>query len=109
MKTQSCKAKGRNLQKFVASRIRELFGLPEEDVKSTSMGAGGMDVQLSAKARESFPYAVECKSHARMAIYNLYDQAKANSGELKPLLVVKANRRQPLVVLDWSDFEELLK
>ena len=53
MKPSSCKAKGRRLQQRVAQSIRDAFaGLAEEDVRSTSMGAGGEDVQLSSQARE---------------------------------------------------------
>jgi hypothetical protein len=74
------------------------------------MGAGGIDVQLSEKAREAFPYAVECKSYARVAIYNWWKQAVENSPpELSPVLVVKQNRSEPLVIVSWDTFEDLIK
>lgn len=72
------------------------------------MGATGTDVLLSDLAARHFPYSIECKNHARMAIYALYEQAVANLAEgTKPLLVVKQNRSDPLVVLSLADFMEL--
>lgn len=108
MLTSSAKAKGRNLQNFVASKLRDLFGFPESDCKSTSMGVSGVDIQLSEKAREKFNYDVECKSYANIAVYKWWEQAVKNSTN-QPLLVIKANRKQPLVVLSWDQFEDLIK
>lgn len=112
MKAQSAKAKGRKLQQWVRDKIIEYFrewGVAPEDVKSTSMGAGGEDVTLSPFAREMFPYSVECKSHKSMAIYKYYDQAKSNSGDNEPLLIVKINNREPLAVVDADHFFFLTK
>lgn len=109
MKPQSAKAKGRLLQQDVAKRILSLFpSLTENDVKSTGMGQGGMDVQLSEAARALFPYAVECKSRKSMVIYNDFEQASTNCDNLEPLLVVKANRKPPLVAMHIDHFFELL-
>lgn len=79
--------------------------LEPDDVKSTSMGASGIDVLLSPAAQSYFPWAVECKSYARMAIYGFYEQAVANkTNKLAPLVVIKANHKEPLVVLSLEDF-----
>jgi len=107
MKTQSKKAKGRNLQKFVRDLILKTFPqLEPDDVKSTSMGAGGEDVQLSPAARKLFPYSIECKSLKAIAVYKYYEQAQANSGKYEPLVVIKANHKKPLVLLDAEYFFE---
>ena len=59
MKPQSAKAKGRNLQKWVRDLLLENFPtLEADDVRSTSMGAGGEDVQLSPAARKLFKFSV---------------------------------------------------
>ena len=109
MKTSSCKAKGRNLQKWVRDLILESFpSLEADDVRSTSMGAGGEDVQLSPAARKLFPYSVECKSVEKLNVWAAYEQAEANSGEHEPLLVMKKNRKKPLVVIDAEAFVKLL-
>jgi len=110
MKTQSAKAKGRRLQQWVRDMIYKTFPvLKEGDVRSTSMGAGGEDIQLSPKARKSFPYSVECKSKAKYAVYKDYDQAVSNCGKYQPLLVIKADRRDPLVVIDAKYFFKMVK
>lgn len=110
MKTQSAKAKGRKLQQWVRDKIIHYFkkfGVEPEDVKSTSMGAGGEDIQLSPFARDMFPYSIECKSHKSMAVYKLYDQAVENKHPYaEPLLIVKANNRDPLAVVDAEFFIE---
>ncbi len=46
MKTSSAKNKGRRLQKWLAEQIIAVFGLKPDDVRSTSSGAGGVDVLL---------------------------------------------------------------
>ncbi len=74
------------------------------------MGASGTDVLLSSAAKECFPYAIECKSRASFAIYKDYAQAVEHSKKehTEPLLVIKANNKQPLVVLDAEFFIELM-
>lgn len=91
--------------------IRDVYPeLSEHDVRSTSMGSSGVDVLLSTAALERFPYSVECKNHAKMAVYSLYAQATANVIEgTKPLLVIKQNRSDPLVVLSLKDFMDVCK
>jgi len=105
MKTASAKAKGRNLQGWVRDLILATFpSLHQDDVKSTSMGAQGEDVQLSPAAREHFPFSVECKAYATFAIYKHYDQAVANARGMQPLLIIKGNRKRPLAVVDAEWF-----
>lgn len=106
MKTSSAKSKGRKLQQWV----RDLFlllgvNLEPDDVRSTSMGAGGVDVQLSPAARKQFPFAIECKSRKAFAVYKDYDQAVENCPKgVEPVLVLKANRRKPMVMVDAEYF-----
>ena len=110
MKPQSAKAKGRKLQQWVRDIILESFpSLEADDVRSTSMGAGGEDVQLSPAARRLMPYSIECKSVEKLNVWAAYEQAEANSGEHEPLLVMKKNRKEPLVVLDAKAFINLIK
>jgi hypothetical protein len=106
MKPSSAKNKGRLLQNWVVTWILHTFpDLEPDDVRSTSMGAGGEDIKLSPAARKLFPYSVECKSRARFALYNDYDQALSNCPDgAEPILVVKANRRKPVVIIDAEYF-----
>ena len=110
MKPQSAKAKGRKLQQWVRDILLEAFpSLEPDDVRSTSMGAGGEDVQLSPAARRLFPYSVECKSVEKLNVWGAYEQAEANSGEHEPILIMKKNRKKPLVVIDAEAFINVLK
>jgi hypothetical protein len=71
------------------------------------MGAGGEDVQLSPAAREVFPYQVECKSLARVAVYNYYKQAKEH-GYHQPVVFVKQNGARPLAIIDADYFFKMV-
>lgn len=111
MKVSSAKQKGRLLQQVVRDKILETFTeLEPDDVKSTSMGAQGEDIQLSPAARRWFPFSVECKSRATVSVYPWFKQAEANTPKgTNPLLVIKQNHSKPLVVLDLETFMELVK
>ena len=55
MKTQSAKAKGRKLQKWMRELLIEKLDIHPEDIESRSMGAGGEDLIMARAAREKFP------------------------------------------------------
>lgn len=100
MKTSSAKAKGRNLQKLVVGKILALFPqLEPDDVKSTSMGASGEDVQLSPAARRLIPISIECKAQEKVSVWASYDQAHSNAKNQEPVLVIRRNRSKPLAVV----------
>ena len=111
IKTSSAKAKGRRLQQLVRDKILEIFPkLTSDDVRSTSMGATGEDILLSSAARKLFPYSVECKSRKNIAVYSDYDQAQNNCpAGAEPLVIMKANRRKPLALVDADYFFKLLR
>ena len=106
MKAQSAKAKGRKLQQWVRDLILSNHrSLEEDDVRSTSMGAGGEDVLLSPAARALVPVSIECKSRAHWAFYKDIDQCVANAPKnTEPILVLKGNKRAPVVVVDAEYF-----
>ena len=109
MKTQSRKAKGRRLhQKFMQLLIEDL-DIDPEDIESRSMGAGGEDLIMSKAARNKFPFSIECKNQERMNIWSAWEQAVNNRGIYEPLVVIKKNGVNPLVVLDAKVFMEYVK
>lgn len=99
------------LQKLVRDAVLRTFdSLTEDDVRSTGMGQSGVDVQLSTAAKALFPYSVECKNKERMSVFDEWKQTVANvQPDTKPILVIKRNRADPLVVLKLDDFMELVK
>lgn len=108
MKPSSAKAKGRRLQQHVRDRIREVFGLGEDDVLSRSTSAGGEDVVLSPAARERVPFSIECKNTERLQIWKAWEQAKANAGDYEPMVVVSRNRSDVLAVVSLEKLLDLL-
>lgn len=110
IKPSSAKAKGRRHQQWVRDKILELFPkLEPDDVRSTSMGAGGEDVQLSPAARKLFPYSVECKALKSISVYKFMEQAQANCPDTaEPIAIVKADRQRPLAVIDAEHFFTLI-
>ena len=108
MKPQSAKAKGRKLQQWARDQILQRFPtLSIDDVRSTSMGAGGEDVQLSTAARELVSYTIECKNRKAIAVYKDYEQAKTH-GLIEPLVILKQNLSKPLALVDAEHFFDLV-
>ncbi len=109
MKQASAKAKGRNLQKRVRDGILMKFpDLEPGDVRSTAMGQSGNDIQLSPAAQKKFPFGIECKNIAVFAGYKHLKQAEDGADpNMIPLAVVKANNKEPMVLMYLSDFMEV--
>lgn len=110
MRPQSAKAKGRRLQQLIASDLLHMFPqLEEDDIKSTSMGAGGEDVQLSASARRLIPFSFEAKNQERLNVWSAVEQARANAPrETDPVVVMKKNNEKAHVVVSWDCFKRLI-
>lgn len=112
MKVSSKKAKGRGLQKNIKNILLECFKgqLEEDDIRSTSMGASGVDLLLSPAAQKLIPFAIECKNQERLNIWSAIEQAEKNATQtLKPLVVFKKNYSKTYVALELNEFLALLK
>lgn len=108
MKPSSAKNKGRLLQQWTAKKLLEYApNLEPDDVVSTSMGAPGEDVKLSPAARRVYPIQLECKSYAKIAVYEFYKQASVH-GSREPVVVIKQNQCKPLVVVDADYFFRMM-
>jgi hypothetical protein len=109
LKTRSAKNKGSRLQKMVAKELRQIYHLPDEDVKSAIMGENGVDIKLSFDAKQKIPFDFECKNVERISIWKAIEQAKDNAEEGRiPTVVMKRNNWEPYVVISWKHFKELL-
>jgi len=109
MKPQSAKQKGRKFQQDVRDMLLE--NAPElepDDIRSTSMGCGGEDLQFSPAARRRYPLSIECKNQESLSVWKAYEQAEANCGSHEPVLFMKKNRKKPVVVIDADYFISLL-
>ena len=109
MKTSSAKAKGRRLQQKVGDLLLETFTeLEPDDIRSTSMGVSGEDLQLSPAARKLIPFAIECKNQEKLNVWDSLKQAEENSGDYSPVLIFKRNRSKTYAVLNIEKFIELI-
>ena len=109
--TATRKQKGREHQQQIATQIRTALDLPEEDVVSRPMGSQGLDVMLSARARERFPFGIECKRQEKLAIPEWWRQCEENARTegLTPLLVFRRSHEDALAVLRWTDLLALVR
>jgi len=109
MKPASAKSKGRRLQQLIRDMLLDLYPeLKPDDIRSTAMGQGGEDVQLSPAARERIPFQIECKNKKEVAVINWLKQA-ATHGNYIPIVVAKQNHSDPVVVIDAKTFFNLVK
>ena len=109
MKPQSAKAKGRRLQQQFRDLLIEELNIHPEDIESRSMGAGGEDLIMARAAREKFPYSIECKNVEKLNVWEAYNQAKENSKNYEPVVVMKKNNHKTLVVIDAKYFVKIHK
>lgn len=112
---RSAKAKGRNLQKWVAKKIADLTGFEfeEEDdalISTRQMGQHGVDVILRREALKSFPFSIECKSSQQWSLPAAIKQSKQNTKKNTDwLLVLKRKElKTPVVVIDANIFFNII-
>jgi hypothetical protein len=110
-RTSSAKAKGRLGQQEVRDAILEKFPeLEPDDVKSTSMGSSGEDIQLSPAARKLLPISIEVKRRksGMKTAYDYLDQAKSqNKGE--PVVFYRSDRMPWIVMISKEHYLDLLR
>jgi hypothetical protein len=111
IKIRSAKAKGRNLQKWTCNQIAKAINVKtgkDLDIDSRPLGQSGCDIILRGKAKNCFPFSIECKFQEKWSIHNWIKQAKSNQ---KPntswLLVIKKSKQNPVVIIDAIEFFEL--
>ena len=108
---KSSKAKGRKLQNLLRDLLRVAFpSLEEDDVKSQTMGMSGEDIILSPAARREIPYSFECKNVERLQFWATVEQCESNCKEgITPAIVVKKNRKKPMVAIPLDVFIKMIK
>ena len=117
IKVSSAKSKGRDLQYWVCEKIADITGcefIPSDDdclIQSRPMGLNGVDVILRGKAKQKFPFSVECKACENLSMAEWIRQARSNEKSDTPWLLVikKKTVGTPFVVMDWETFERLVR
>jgi len=64
-------------------------------------------IDLSPFARDLLPISIECKSRKLIGFYKWYQQAKSNSNDREPVLIIKQDRSKPLVIIDLDYYLNL--
>ena len=109
--TRAAKAKGRGGQQEVRDKLLETF--PEfenDDIKSTTMGDGGEDIQLSPAARKTMPISIEVKRRKagmKTAYDYLYQAGKHGKGE--PVVFYRSDRQPWIIMVGMEHYMELLR
>ena len=109
--TRAAKAKGRGGQNEIRDKLLETF--PEfepDDIKSTTMGDTGEDIQLSPAARKKMPITIEVKrrkSGMKMA-YDYIEQASKH-GKGEPVVFFRADRKDWITMISIDHYMGLLR
>lgn len=116
IKPSSAKGKGRGLQQWVCDRISKLLNIPfvqsDDDclIHSREMSSNGVDVILRGKAKELFPYSIECKACESLAVPQWVAQAKSNVQDGTDWMLIFKKQSMgniPYVVISWETFEKI--
>lgn len=111
MKPKAAKAKGRAMcQKLRDEIILTFPDLEPDDVRITSSGAMGEDLQLSPAARRRMPFAIECKNTESLNIWNAINQARSHAKGTShvPMVAFTRNRETPFAAVPMQFLIELL-
>jgi hypothetical protein len=110
LRTSSAKAKGRRLCQQTKEMLLEMApDLKSDDIRITSSGAPGEDLQMSPAARLVYPISIECKNTEKTSPWEWYEQAKENAGDHKPAVVFSRNHAEPMILLSLKDFLWLVR
>ena len=109
--TRKAKQKGRLGQQEIRDALLKAFPkLEPDDVRSTTMGDTGADIQLSPKAQKLIPISIEVKRRKSglKTVYNWIDQSRHhNKGP--PTVFYRSDRQPWLVVTEMEHYLKLLK
>jgi len=111
MKQRSKRAKATRLQNFVRAKLLKAFPhLKKRDVVCVENYLPGPDIILSKVGKKLIPYQFEIKSQEKMrTIYKWHKQASKGVNRLTPVVVCKRNTRDPLAILEFKHFLDLIR
>ena len=115
IKISSRKAKGRNLQYWVCTKISELLNIPYNQsddqclIHSREMGQHGNDIILRGEALQDFPFSIECKNSESLNLIDTINQVKNNQIEGTYWMIVHKRKgiKNPIVIIDWNTIKVL--
>ena len=110
MNTAGRKAKGRGLVLEIKAWLHKVFPeFKDHDIIVPATSASGEDLLFSDEFRAIFPYSVEAKRQEGLSkVYDFVDQASKNSGDHTPVVIMRSNHKEALVVMKLTDWEKLI-
>lgn len=110
MKTAQRKAKGRSLVVETKAWLHSVFPeFQDGDIVVPTTSQPGMDLKLSPAIAEIFPYALEMKRQEGYSnVYKAMEQAEANAENLTPVVILRQNHKEALVVMKLEDWGKLI-
>ena len=108
---RAAKAKGRGGQNEIRDKLLDIF--PEfepDDIKSTTMGDTGEDIQLSPAAQRVLLISIEVKRRKGelKTVYGYMEQA-ARHGKGEPVVFFRSDRKPWVVMVGLDHYMELLR
>ena len=101
------RAKAKLLVEWVAERLRIVF--PEFTIDVPETHEHGEDLPLDPELRKLLPVSFEMKNQRSYGhAYKDMEQTIKNCKGHIPVLVVKAPYKEPLVIMQWKDWEKTL-
>lgn len=106
MKTRSAKQKGRRLAQRVRDMLLEIYPTSPDDIRVNPSSVCGEDILLSPRARDIFPFAIECKCQEKLNVWKAIKQAESHAEGTKhtPLVVFSRNRSKDYVICEAEFF-----
>ena len=109
--SRAAKAKGRTGQNEIRDKLLETFPeFEEDDIKSTTMGDTGEDIQLSPAARKKLPITIEVKRRksGMKTAYDYMEQASKH-GKGEPVVFFRVDRKNWITMISLEHYMDLLK
>lgn len=99
------KAKGRAACVAVHALLMDALPfLNSDDIYVKTGSAGGVDIHLSERAQQKFPFDIEVKAKENLNIWAALAQATANTKGNTPIVFFKRNRTPMFVAMLATDF-----
>ncbi len=114
MTPAAAKQKGRKFQQDIRDLLLKHFtALTTRDIRSTSMGADGEDLQLSETAYKALNnIVIECKCLGSLdtsKVYGALKQCHDHSKDGLHVVFMRTNAKGPIAILDAEEFITFLK
>lgn len=91
--SKSERTKGAAFEREIAALLTEHLGQVVKRNLAQARGGEGSDITIG-------PFAIECKRRKRVVVYDWLDQAQRDAGGKIPAVVVRADGRRPVLLID---------